>query len=261
MLQVTNLCVAHNEQIILHDISLIIKPGAVHAVMGPNGSGKSTFAVTLMGHPLYSVKYGSIIYNGEDITAFSPHMRAKKGIFLSFQHPLAIPGVSLATMLKEAHQAVTGIALDVTAFRELLYASMDLLELSHAFADRAINEGCSGGERKRLEMLQLLVLKPSLAILDEIDSGLDVDALQLVAQALMTVRAHNPSMSIIMITHYNRIVQHIAPDAVHILSAGRIMKSGERTLADTIEQHGYSILAKTTSDTQGVRNDAQQKLR
>lgn len=251
MLQVTNLCVAHNEQIILHDISLTIEPGSVHAVMGPNGSGKSTFAVALMGHSQYAIKHGSIIYNGEDITAFSPHMRAKKGIFLSFQHPLAIPGVSLATMLKEAHQAVIGIAQDVAAFREQLYAAMDLLQIPHAFADRAINEGCSGGERKRLEMLQLLVLKPSLVILDEIDSGLDVDALQLVTQALMTVRVHNPSMSVIMITHYNRIVQHIAPDTVHILSAGRIVESGDRTLADTIEQHGYL----------GVRNDAQQELR
>jgi Fe-S cluster assembly ATP-binding protein len=239
MLQVSNLCVAHNEQIILHDISFVVRPGSIHAVMGPNGSGKSTFAVTLMGHPQYAVQHGSIIYNGDDITALSPHLRAKKGIFLSFQHPFAIPGVTLVTMLKEAQQAITGIALDVFAFRERLYAAMDLLQIPHAFADRPINEGCSGGERKRLEMLQLLVLKPSLVILDEIDSGLDVDALQLVAKALMALRAENPAMSIIMITHYNRIVQHIAPDVVHILVDGRIAQSGDATLVDTIEQYGY----------------------
>jgi Fe-S cluster assembly ATP-binding protein len=257
MLQVHNLRVAHNEQIILHDISLTVKPGSIHALMGPNGSGKSTFAATLMGHPHYAVKHGSFIYNGEDITALPSHLRAKKGIFLSFQHPLAIPGVTLATMLKEAHYALTGASLDVTAFRAQLYAAMDLLQIPHVFADRAINEGCSGGERKRLEMLQLLILKPSLVILDEIDSGLDVDALQLVAQALMTVRAENPSMSMIMITHYNRIIQYIVPDAVHMLVDGRIVQSGDHTLVDIIEQHGYSDFAKDSSDRQGVRNDAQ----
>ncbi len=248
MLQVTNLCVTHNEQIILHDISLTVQPGSIHAIMGPNGSGKSTFAIALMGHPLYAEKHGSIIYNGEYITALSPHLRAKKGIFLSFQHPIAIPGVTLATMLKEAQQAITGIALEVIAFRTQLYAAMDLLDIPHAFADRPINEGCSGGERKRLEMLQLLILKPSLVILDEIDSGLDVDALQLVAKALMTVHAANPSMSILMITHYNRIIQYIAPDAVHMLVDGRIVQSGDRTLVDTIEQRGYSSKASVHGD-------------
>ena len=240
MLQVTNLCVAHNEQIILHDISLTVQPGSIHALMGPNGSGKSTLAVTLMGHPHYAIKHGSIIYNDQDITAESPHARAKKGIFLSFQNPLAIPGVSVATLLKEAHQALAGQAMEVAAFREQLYAAMDALKIPHTFADRPINEGCSGGERKRLEMLQLMILKPSLVILDEIDSGLDIDALQLVCETLSMVRAHNPSMSILMITHYNRIMQYIKPDAVHILSAGRIMQSGDHTLVDVIEQHGYS---------------------
>jgi Fe-S cluster assembly ATP-binding protein len=240
MLQVTNLCVAYNEHIILHDISLTAQPGSIHALMGPNGSGKSTLAVTLMGHPHYAIKHGSIIYNGQDITTISAHLRAKNGIFLSFQNPLAIPGVTLATMLKEAHQAMTGITLDVAAFRAQLLAAMDLLEIPHTFADRPINEGCSGGERKRLEMLQLLILKPSLVILDEIDSGLDVDALQLVAKALMTVRAANPLMSILMITHYNRITQYIVPDAVHMLIDGRIVESGDCTLIDTIELHGYS---------------------
>lgn len=241
MLQITNLCIAHNEQIILHDISLVVRPGSIHAVMGPNGSGKSTLAVTLMGHPQYAVKHGSILYHGEDVISMSPHLRAKKGIFLSFQHPLAIPGVTLATMLKEAQQAITGVPLDVSAFRTQLSAAMDLLHIPHTFADRPINEGCSGGERKLLEMLQLLILKPSLVILDEIDSGLDVDALQLVAKALMAVRAENPAMSILMITHYNRIVQYIAPDAVHVLVDGRIVQSGDRTLVDTIEQFGYSV--------------------
>lgn len=239
MLQITNLSVAHNEQLILHDISITIEPGSIHALMGPNGGGKSTLAATLMGHPLYAIKHGSIIYNGDDITANPAHVRAKKGIFLSFQHPYAIPGVSVATLLKEAHQALTGQAMEVAEFREQLYAAMDALKIPHSFADRAINEGCSGGERKRLEMLQLMILKPSFVILDEIDSGLDIDALQLVCEALAMVRAHNPSMSILMITHYNRIMEYIKPDAVHILSAGRIMQSGDHTLVDTIEQHGY----------------------
>jgi Fe-S cluster assembly ATP-binding protein len=181
----------------------------------------------------------------------SPHLRAKKGFFLSFQHPLAIPGVSLATMLKEAQQAVTGVTLDVITFRTQLLAAMDLLQIPHAFADRPINEGCSGGERKKIELLQLLILKPSLVILDEIDSGLDVDALQLVAKALMTVREQNPAMSILMITHYNRITQYITPDAVHMLVDGRIVESGDRRLVDTIEQYGY----------QGVRNGTQQENR
>jgi Fe-S cluster assembly ATP-binding protein len=251
MLQVNSLCIAHNEQIILYDISLTVQPGSIHAIMGPNGSGKSTFAIALMGHPHYTVKHGSIIYNGDDITTMSPHLRAKRGIFLSFQHPIAIPGVSLATMLKEAHQAVTGIALDVAAFRAQLYAAMDLLQIPHGFADRPINEGSSGGERKKIELLQLLILQPSFVILDEIDSGLDVDALQLVAKALMTVRAQNPSVSILMITHYNRITHYIKPDVVHVLVDGRIAQSGDRTLVDTIELHGY----------QGARHGAQQENR
>ncbi len=240
MLQVNNLCVVHNDQIILHDVSITIESGSIHAIMGPNGSGKSTFALTLMGHPQYSMNHGSIIYRGEDITAIPAHIRAQKGIFLSFQNPLAIPGVTLATMLKEAQQAITGIAIEVPVFRERLYAAMDVLKIPHSFADRALNEGCSGGERKRLEMLQLLILKPSIVILDEIDSGLDVDALQLVAQALMTVRAINPAMSILMITHYNRIMQYIKPDQVSILAGGRIVKSGDHTLVDMIEHHGYN---------------------
>jgi len=249
MLQITNLSVAHNEQLILHDISITIDPGSIHALMGPNGGGKSTLAATLMGHPLYTIKHGSIIYNGTDITTEPSHVRAKKGIFLSFQHPYAIPGVSVATLLKEAHQALSGQQMEVQAFREQLYAAMDALKIPHAFADRAINDGCSGGERKRLEMLQLMILKPSLVILDELDSGLDIDALQLVCEALATVRTHNPSMSILMITHYNRIMEYIKPHAVHILSAGRIIESGDHTLVETIELHGYT----------GVRNDAAQQ--
>lgn len=247
MLQITNLSVAHNEQIILHDVSLTIAPGSIHALMGPNGSGKSTLAVSLMGHPHYTITHGSIIYNGEDITNLPPHIRAKKGIFLSFQHPYAIPGVSVATVLKEAHHAITGQTLEVVVFRQQLFAAMDLLQIPHSFADRAINEGCSGGERKRLEMLQLLILKPSLVILDEIDSGLDVDALHLVVKALDVVRTENHSMSILMITHYNRIVQYIKPDLVHILSEGRIIESGDHALADAIERHGfndYSVLGR-----------------
>lgn len=245
MLQITNLSVAHNEQRIVSNISMMAAPGSVHAIMGPNGSGKSTFALTLMGHPQYTIQSGQIIYNGENITAMPPHERAKKGIFLSFQNPLSIPGVSLATMLKEAHQAVTGIVLDIASFREQLYAAMDLLQISHSFADRALNEGCSGGERKRLEMLQLLMLKPSLVILDEIDSGLDVDALQQVTHALNIIRIAFPSMSIIMITHYNRILQYITPDCVHILAEGRIVESGDHRLAHHIEEHGYSSFVKT----------------
>lgn len=224
---------------ILKELHLQVAPGTVHAIMGANGSGKSTLAYTLIGHPNYCIEQGTIFYQGHDITTMSPDKRAKLGIFLAFQHPYALPGVTVFTFLKESHYAITGLAMDIADFKALLYATMDLLVIDRAFAMRAVNEGFSGGEKKRFEMLQLLILKPSLVILDELDSGLDIDALKVVMQALRKAKQENPSMSIMYITHYQKIFSHMQPDFVHVLSNGAIVKTGSITLADEIAHKGY----------------------
>jgi Fe-S cluster assembly ATP-binding protein len=240
MLSISNLCVSlDNEQPIIKNFSLNIQPGFVHAIMGPNGSGKSTLAYTLMGHPRYTIKQGSITYKDQDISILSPDKRAKLGIFLAFQHPYEIPGVSVLTFLKEAHHAITGTLINLKDFQATLQAKMQLLSIDPNFMHRNLNEGFSGGEKKRLEMLQLLILKPSLVILDEIDSGLDIDALKAISQALNQARTENPMMSVIIITHYQRLLHYIIPDYVHIMQKGTLIKSGDAQLADQLEQKGY----------------------
>lgn len=226
-------------QPIIKGLSLQIHPGTVHAIMGANGSGKSSMAYTIMGHPRYQIDQGQISYGGHIISSLTPDKRAKLGVFLAFQHPYALPGVTVFTFLKEAHQALTAHVLSVGAFQDLLYKAMELLHIDQSFAQRSLNDGFSGGEKKRFEMLQLLILKPSLVILDELDSGLDIDALKIVTQGLLKAREENPAMSIIIITHYQKILKYITPDFVHILNGGVIVKTGVASLAHEIEDKGY----------------------
>jgi Fe-S cluster assembly ATP-binding protein len=239
MLKISGLSVTVGQKPILNNLNLVIEPGTVHALMGPNGSGKSTLAYTLMGHPQYQITAGGIEVCDEDITTLSPEKRAQKGIFLAFQMPVEIPGVTIATFLKEAHRAVTGLQLSVAEFNVLLQEKMALLQIDPGWAYRNLNEGFSGGEKKRLEMLQMLVLNPSIIIVDEIDSGLDIDALKIVAQAIAHMRASNPSVCILIITHYQRLLDHLIPDQVHIVAHGAIVQSGTAALAQALEHKGY----------------------
>ena len=239
MFLIKNLSVSIDDQPIINDLNLQVAPGTIHAIMGPNGSGKSTLAYTLAGHPNYKIERGSIVFNNQNVTKLPPDKRAQAGLFLAFQHPCEIPGVTVSNFLKEAYAAITTTQISVEEFHQLLQKKMKLLNIDPSFAYRNLNDGFSGGEKKRLEMLQLLVLKPKLAILDEIDSGLDIDALKIVAQGLTQARRENPSMSVIIITHYQRILNYIKPDFVHILMNGNIVQSGDATLAHSLEQRGY----------------------
>lgn len=239
MFEINNLTVQIEEKPVLADLNLTINPGTIHALMGPNGSGKSSLAYTLMGHPAYTVTVGTLSYQGADITSLSPDKRSKLGIFLSFQHPYEIPGLRVFTFLKEIYQAHTNSPVDISAFGQLITPYLEMLGINETFLERSLNEGFSGGEKKRLELLQLLVLNPSFVILDEIDSGLDVDALRLVAHAIQYAREKNPAMAILIITHYQRILDYIVPDQVHILAHTRLVKSGPSELAYQIEKKGY----------------------
>lgn len=239
MLHINKLHASVGEKQVLQDIHLHIEPGSVHAIMGPNGSGKSSLAYTLIGHPMYSVAQGSITLADQDITHISPDKRARAGLFLSFQQPPAIPGVNVFTFLKEAHYAITGIAMAIVEFRTLVEKRMSELQINPALIHRNLNEGFSGGEKKQLEMLQLLLLQPKVAILDEIDSGLDIDALKAVAHGLQCARQENPQLMLILITHYQRILDYIVPDHVHILCDGKLVKSGDASLVTELEAGGY----------------------
>ncbi len=241
MFKITDLSVSIDQKPVLKSINLEIKPGEIHALMGPNGSGKSTLASTILGHPGYRITHGSIQLNDQDITGLSIDKRAHAGIFLAFQNPLEIPGVTVFNFLKEAHYAITKKAVAMKEFQQILFEQMDILSIDHAFAYRDLNAGFSGGEKKRLELLQLLVLKPHFAILDEIDSGLDVDAIKIVAAGLQAARLANPRMSLLIITHYPRLFTTIEPDVVHIIHNGTLIQQGPASLAHTIEQRGYSV--------------------
>ena len=236
---INNLSVSIDQKAILHDINLSMNPGSLHVLMGPNGSGKSTLAYTLMGHPSYTITSGTITLDAQDITHLSVDKKAQAGLFLAFQHPYEIPGISVFTFLKEAHHAITKKVLPAKEFQELLYGHMDILHIDHSFAYRQLNYGFSGGEKKKLELLQMLLLGPKLAILDEIDSGLDVDATALVAQAIVRARQSNPALSLLIITHYPRLLNYLTPDWVHIMDKGKIIQSGPPSLAHHVEQKGY----------------------
>ena len=235
---------------ILHGIDLEIAPGEIHAVMGPNGSGKSTMASTIAGSPAYVVDEGQVILNGEDITDAPADQRARKGVFLSFQYPTPIPGVTMVNLLREALKARRGDEMPAREFLEELRATLSRLKMPEEMARRYVNEGFSGGEKKRAEILQMGMLKPSLAILDETDSGLDVDALRTVAEGVLALR--EPNMGILIITHYERILNYITPDKVHVLVKGKIVKSGDASLAKEIEANGYDPILKELGLLEGA---------
>ena len=224
---------------ILKGVDLTVGAGEVHAIMGPNGSGKSTLASCLLGSPEYEVTEGQILFRGDDITDWGPDVRGKAGIFLAFQYPQEIPGVSVIQFLRQALSARKGIDLSVLELRLSAMEWMKRLGMDSSFVDRYLNEGFSGGEKKRNEIMQMAILEPELAILDETDSGLDIDALRIVAKGIREIRADRPKMGVVLITHYQRLLDELQPDVVHIMVAGRIVASGGMELAATLEKEGY----------------------
>lgn len=240
LLEVVDLCVKIDETPILKGISFFLNDGELVALMGPNGSGKSTLASVLMGHPKYVVGSGKVLFAGKDILLLSPDKRAKLGLFLSFQYPSEIQGVSVSNFLRTAFNSLhPKEKFSPIAFSKLLKENMSLLGIPVSFASRSLNEGFSGGEKKRMEILQLLILKPKLAILDETDSGLDVDALKAVANGVNVFRAQNPKTAVLVITHYTRILNYLSPSRVLVMGGGRIVKSGSGELAEELERTGY----------------------
>jgi Fe-S cluster assembly ATP-binding protein len=244
LLSVTGLHIAIDGKDVVKGLDLTVAPGEIHAIMGPNGSGKSTLVNTLMGHPKYAVTGGSAAFDGADLLALDPSERASKGLFLAFQYPKEIAGVTLRSFLfaaLSAQQAArdTGAKkLSPVKFRKLLHERMDELQMDHAFAERFVNKGFSGGEKKKAEMLQMAVLRPRLALLDETDSGLDIDALQIVAQGVNRMRS--PEFSAVIVTHYARILEYVRPDKVHVMVDGVLRESGGMELAKRLEQEGYA---------------------
>ncbi len=233
--------VADEDSDILNGVDLAMRRGQIHAIMGPNGSGKSTLAKVIAGHPAYEATAGSVAFQGEDLLEMEPDERAQAGVFMAFQYPVAIPGVSIANFLRTALQArlEDGEELDLFDFQELLMERMELLDMEPSFAQRHVNDGFSGGEKKRNEILQMAVLKPALAVMDETDSGLDIDALRIVAHGVNTLKAENPDMSVLLITHYQRMLNYITPDVVHVMVKGRIVESGGPEVALGLEERGY----------------------
>jgi Fe-S cluster assembly ATP-binding protein len=239
LFEIDDLQVAAGESPILRGVDLQIGAGEVHALMGPNGSGKSTLASTLLGSPEYAVTGGAIRFRGDDITTWSTDVRAKAGLFLAFQYPQEIAGVSVINFLRQALSARKGIDLSVLELRLAIMEWMERLDMDPTFADRYLNEGFSGGEKKRNEILQMAILEPEMAILDETDSGLDIDALRVVAKGVQEVRRDRPELGVLAITHYQRLLDHLEPDHVHILVGGRIVESGGPELAHRLEREGY----------------------
>lgn len=242
LLSIKDLKVSIEDKSVLNGIDLEILPGRMHAIMGPNGSGKSSLAYTVMGHPRYTITDGEIVFDGQSINEMTPDKRAKLGIFLAMQHPVEIEGISLKDFLRQAYNALydgTPKQLRLKEFAKHLLEKLHLLNMDTSFAERPINVGFSGGEKKRAEMLQLAVLQPKLVILDEIDSGLDIDALKTVCAALNTIRQDNPEISVLLITHYKRILEYLDVDAIHVLQDGKIVRSGGSELADELEKEGY----------------------
>ena len=237
MLKIENLRVEIDGQEIVKGLDLEVGEGEIHAIMGPNGSGKSTLANVLMGHPRYEVTGGSITFRDEDVFELEPDERAKLGMFLAFQYPSEVPGVSVANFLRTAVNSVREEELSPMDMYRLLQDKMKIMQMDPKFAERYLNEGFSGGEKKRNEILQMLMLDPKLAIMDETDSGLDIDALQVVAKGVNELRG--PEFSAVIITHYQRILRYIEPDRVHVMLDGRIVTSGGKVLAETLEDKGY----------------------
>ena len=249
MLEIKNLKVRTGDTEILRGLSLSVKPGEVHAIMGPNGSGKSTLAQVIAGHEAYEVIGGSVSFNGSNLLELEPEERAREGIFLGFQYPVEIPGVNNAYLLKAAmnarrkHQGLEEI--DAFEFLKLAREKMAVLGMDPKFLNRGVNEGFSGGEKKRNEILQMAMLEPRLAILDETDSGLDIDAMKAVAEGINALRC--PDRAIVLITHYQRLLEHVEPDFVHVLSEGKIARSGDKSLALELEEKGYEWVREAAS--------------
>jgi Fe-S cluster assembly ATP-binding protein len=260
---------ANPEHEILQGIDLEVGPGEVHAIMGPNGSGKTTLAYAIMGHPSYIVTGGQVLWRGRDVLALSPDKRARLGMFLAFQYPTAIPGLSVASFIRSALNAkLQGIdknpeidptdaikgGVSMMEFRKRMREKLALLRMDESFASRYVNEGFSGGEKKRLEMLQMAMLEPQMAILDETDSGLDIDALRVVADGVNAML--NPDLGILLITHYQRLLNYITPDVVHVLAQGRIVKSGGKDLALRLEEQGYGPILREAGLEADVPDEA-----
>ena len=241
LLEVRGLCASVNGTPILKELDFTVRSGEVHAIMGQNGSGKSTFAKVLAGHPAYEVTGGSVLFDGQDLFALKPEERARAGLFLAFQYPIEVPGVVNSQFLRLTYNTVQqqrgNDELDPLEFDDFVREKMQLLEMSPDFLDRSVNEGFSGGEKKRNEILQMALLEPRLAILDETDSGLDIDALRIVAHGVNQLST--PDNAIIMVTHYQRLLTYIVPDFVHVMDAGRIIRTGGKELALELEQRGY----------------------
>lgn len=243
-LEIKNLHVAIGEKEIVKGFSLTLRSGEVHAIMGPNGTGKSTLSKAIAGHPDYQITQGDVLLDGRSILAMEADERARAGLFLAFQYPSEIPGVSIANFLRAAVQArlSDGEELDATAYYKRLYAKMDLLKIDRKFTSRSVNEGFSGGEKKRCEILQMAMLEPRFALMDETDSGLDIDALRIVAEGVNAMRG--PELGVLLITHYQRLLDYIVPDHVHVMYGGRIVKSGDKSLALELEAKGYDWVKK-----------------
>ena len=246
-LEIKNLHVRTEEFEILHGVDLTVGKGETHALMGPNGSGKSTLANTIMGSPSYEVTDGSVFLNGEDMTEADPDERARAGLFMAFQYPAAIPGVSVANFLRMAVNAGRETPIKVSDFGKELKKQTELLRIDRSFTSRYLNEGFSGGEKKRAEILQLAMLKPDIAVLDETDSGLDIDALRIVSDGVNAMRG--PELGTLIITHYTRILEYVKPEFVHIMLDGRIVREGGPELADQLEDKGYDWVREEVAAT------------
>lgn len=241
-LQIKNLVVKIGERTLIDGLNLDIPAGEIHAVMGPNGTGKSSLSKAIAGHPDYKIVSGEVLLDGENIVGLAPDEIARKGFFLSFQYPVDIPGVSIANFIRACLNVrmEEGKTVNPVEYYKELYAKMDLLKMDRSFTTRSVNEGFSGGEKKRCDILQMLMLKPKFAILDETDSGLDIDALRIVSEGVNSMRS--PDMGMLLITHYNRLLEYVKPDRIHVLSGGKVVLSGGAELALELEQKGYDWL-------------------
>ena len=252
-LEIRNLHASVEDKPILRGVNLTVKQGEVHALMGPNGSGKSTLSNVILGHPAYQVTAGQIIFDGEDLLELEPDERSRAGLFLAFQYPVAIPGVTLANFLRQAINArmkakdPDSKGISIPDFRRLLKAKMEYLQVDSSFAGRYLNDGFSGGEKKRAEILQMATLEPRIAILDETDSGLDIDALRIVAEGVNKLTG--PELGVLVITHYQRILNYIHPEFVHVMFEGQIVESGGADLAQRLEESGYDWIREKYSAT------------
>jgi len=240
-LVIQDLHVAIGDKPVVKGVSLTVSQGEVHAVMGPNGTGKSTLAKAIAGHPDYAITAGDVLIDGKSVLAMEPDERARAGLFLAFQYPSEIPGVTIANFVRAALQARLGenAELDATGYYKMLYEKMDMLKIDRKFTSRAVNEGFSGGEKKRCEILQMAMLEPKFALMDETDSGLDIDALRVVADGVNAIRSGPAAPGILLITHYQRLLNYIVPDFVHVMWNGRLVKSGDKHLALQLEEKGY----------------------